>query len=52
MNKERVVLSSKSVELSEYKTYLLLENRVCYYGKPNANSVSLATETAVCPNTG
>lgn len=46
MNKERVVLSSKSVELSEYKTYLLLENRVCYYGKPNANSVSLATETS------
>lgn len=46
MQKERVVLSSKSVELSEYKTYLLLENRVCYYGKPNANGVSLAMETA------
>lgn len=46
MHKERIVLSSKSVGLAEYKTYLLLENRVCYYGAPNANGVSLSLETA------
>lgn len=46
MKKERIVLSSKSVELSEHKTYLLLENRICYYGEPNANGVSLSVETA------
>lgn len=46
MHKERIVLSSQSVALAEYKTYLLLENRVCYYGAPNANGVSLSLETA------
>ena len=46
MRKERIVLSSQSVALAEYKTYLLLENRVCYYGAPNANGVSLSLETA------
>lgn len=46
MQKEKIVLSSKSVELSEYKTYLLLVNRVCYYGAPNANGVSLSLDTA------
>lgn len=46
MYKERIVLSSQSVALAEYKTYLLLENRVCYYGAPNANGVSLSLETA------
>lgn len=46
MNKEKIILSSNAVELSEYKTYLLLENRVCYYGEPNANGVSLSLETA------
>ena len=46
MHKERIVLSSQSVALAEYKTYLLLENRVCYYGAPNANGVSLSLETS------
>lgn len=46
MKKESIVLSSKSVELSEHKGYLLLVNRVCYYGEPNMNGVSLSKDTA------
>lgn len=44
--RENIVLSSKAVELSESRGYLLLVNRVCYYGRPNYNGVSLSVDTA------
>ena len=46
MNREKIVFASKSVELAEYKTYLLLRNRICYYGEPNLNGVVLPADTA------
>lgn len=41
MDKTNIVLSSKTVEISEYKNYLELLNRVCYYGAKNFNDVRL-----------
>lgn len=41
MNKSNILISSKSIELSEHKTYLELVNRICYYNYPNANNVML-----------
>ena len=40
-DKLNVELASKSVELSEYKTYYELTNLVCYYDQPNLNGVKL-----------
>jgi hypothetical protein len=47
MDKENVLLSSKTIELSETKTYLELLNRVCYYDAPNLNGVELPSDTAL-----
>lgn len=46
MTAENMVFSSKTVELSETKTYLELVNRVCFYGKPNLNGTELPSDTA------
>lgn len=46
MNKEKFCLSSSVVELSEYKTYLEMVDRVCYYDAPNLNKVMLPSEDA------
>lgn len=43
---DRIVLSGKTVELSEEDGYLTLINRVCYYGEPNLNNVKLPVEGA------
>lgn len=37
-------LSSKTVEISEHKTYIELLNRVCYYDAPNMNGAMLPFE--------
>lgn len=46
MNKEKICLSSSVVELSEFKTYLEMVDRVCYYDAPNLNKVMLPSENA------
>lgn len=47
MNEDRVILASKTVELSETKTYIELTNRLCYYDEPNLNGVKLPSEGAL-----
>lgn len=39
-------LSGAAIELAETSTYLEMTNRLCYYGKPNANGVILSEENA------
>lgn len=49
MNKEKMFLTSSTVELSEddeNAQYLTLVNRICYYDEPNLNSVLLPSDTA------
>ena len=48
MNKEKFCFSSDVVELSEVedRSYLQMVNRVCYYGAPNINNVTLPADTA------
>ena len=49
MNKEKMFLSSSTIDLSEDEEnsqYLTLVNRICYYDEPNLNSVLLPSETA------
>lgn len=41
MSDNKVFVSSKIVEISEYKTYLELVNRVCFYDEPNFNGTML-----------
>ena len=41
MEKMNVFLSSKTVEISEYKTHFTLLNRVCFYNHENLNGVKL-----------
>ena len=41
MERLNIQLASKTVELSEYKTYYEVKNRVCYYDYPNGNGVIL-----------
>jgi outer membrane murein-binding lipoprotein Lpp len=41
LDKIQISLSSRAVELAEYKNYLELLNRVCYYSAPNANGTEL-----------
>lgn len=47
MNEDRVILASKTVELSETKTYIELTNRLCYYNEPNLNGVKLPSDGAL-----
>lgn len=47
MEKLQVHLVSQAVELSEYKTYFELVNRVCFYTSPNLNGVLLPAEGAL-----
>lgn len=47
MNEDRVILASKTVELSETKTYIELTNRLCYYDEPNLNGVKLPSDGAL-----
>lgn len=47
MNEDRVILASKTVELSEAKTYIELTNRLCYYDEPNLNGVKLPSDGAL-----
>lgn len=46
MDEEKIVIASKTIELSEYKTYIELTNRLCYYDVPNRNGVMLLSDTA------
>lgn len=49
MNKEKTFLTSSTIELSEDEEnsqFLTLVNRICYYDKPNLNSVLLPSDTA------
>ena len=39
-------MSSNVIELSEYKTYIELTRRLCYYDYPNLNGVQLNSDTA------
>lgn len=41
MEKMNVVLASKTVDIAEYKNYVEITNRVCYYNEPNGNGVRL-----------
>lgn len=41
MSDNKVFVSSKIVEIAEYKTYLELVNRVCFYDEPNFNGTML-----------
>lgn len=41
IEKLNVLLSSKTVDIAEYKNYYELVNRVCYYDEPNLNGVKL-----------
>ena len=45
-NNDKVVFSSSNVELSEFKTYIELTSRLCWYGYPNANGALLPVEGA------
>lgn len=45
-NENKVVFSSASVELAEFKTYIELTSRLCWYGYPNANGALLPVEGA------
>lgn len=46
-DRERVVLASKVIDLSETKTYIDLVDRVCFYDAPNLNGVLLPSEGAL-----
>lgn len=46
LSNERIALSGQAIELSEFKTYIELTNRLCYYGEPNKNKVVLPVDTA------
>lgn len=46
-DRERVILASQAVELSETKTYIDLVDRVCFYDAPNLNGVMLPSEGAL-----
>lgn len=41
MEKMNVVLATKTKEIADYKTYVGIVNRVCYYDEPNGNGVLL-----------
>lgn len=41
MEKMNVVLATKTKEIADYKTYVEIVNRVCYYDEPNGNGVLL-----------
>ena len=41
MEKMNVVLATKTKEIADYKTYIEIVNRVCYYDEPNGNGVLL-----------
>ena len=47
-----ISLSSESVDLAEYKSYIELTNRVCYYDEPNGNSVRLLNDEAALSKAG
>lgn len=46
-DRERVVLASKVIDLSETKTYIDLVDRVCFYDAPNLNGVLLPSDGAL-----
>lgn len=41
MEKMNVVLATQTKEIADYKTYIEVVNRVCYYDEPNGNGVLL-----------
>lgn len=41
MNSEKICLASKTIDISEYETYIELTNRLCYYDGENLNNVML-----------
>lgn len=41
MEKMNVVLATKTKEIADYKAYVEIVNRVCYYDEPNGNGVLL-----------
>lgn len=47
MMTEKLYLSSCTCELAETETYLELTNRLCYYGEPNLNNVTLPVDKAL-----
>lgn len=44
---EKMCVASRALDLSETKTYIELTNRLCYYGKPNLNGITLPVEKAL-----
>ncbi len=46
MENEKIKFSSTAMELSENPNYIELTNRLCYYGEPNLNNVTLPVEGA------
>ena len=47
MESERLFLASQAIDLAEAKTYIELTNRLCYYGEPNLNNVTLPVDGAL-----
>lgn len=46
MDKERICLSSRTIDIAESKEYIDLTNRLCYYDAPNLNQVILSSVNA------
>lgn len=48
MENEKIYLTSEAIDLSEEddKPYIVLTNRLCYYGEPNLNGVVLPVDKA------
>lgn len=45
-NEDKLIFDSSPIELAEFKTYIELKSRLCWYGYPNANGVMLPIEGA------